>query len=327
MKNWFVAAAALAAALMVSFGVRADEVVRIGALKFGTVNWELNAVAANGLDAKNGVKMEVTYFAGEDASNVAFQAGDVDVIVTDWLEVARLRGEGQDVTFAPYSSSTGAIMVKADSPIKSLADIKGKTLAVAGGALDKSWLLLQGMAAKQGFDIAKENEIVYGAPPLLAEKLRAGEFDAALNYWHFNARLEADGFRRIIGADDATKDLGASGIVSTLGYAFRDKWAAEHQNAILGFLKASRDAKALLKSSDAEWNRLQKDGVIKDEGAALLKLRDRYRDGIPARPALEEEGDAAKLFQVLAGLGGEKLVGSATALPPGTYWPALKDVD
>lgn len=327
MQRWLAAIAVSIAAVLGTFSARAEDAVRIGALKFGTVNWELNTIANNGLDVANGVKMEVTYFAGEDASNIAFQAGEVDIIVTDWLEVARLRSEGQDVTFAPYSSSTGAIMVKADSPIQSLADIKGKKLAVAGGALDKSWLLLQGLAAKQGFDIAKDNQIEYGAPPLIAEKLRAGEFDAALNYWHFNARLEAEGFRRIAGADDASRELGASGTVSTLGYAFHDKWAAEKPAVITGFLKASKEAKAKLKSDDAEWDRLHADGVVKDEGAALLKLRDRYRDGIPARPALEEEADAARLFEVLAGLGGEKLVGSAKTLPAGTYWPALKDVD
>lgn len=327
MRTWLTACAVAFVATILSTSANAEDVVRVGALKFGTVNWELDTIAKNGFDASHGVKMQVTYFAGEDASNIAFQAGDVDIIVTDWLEVARLRGEGQDVTFAPYSSSTGAIMAAKDSPIQSLADLKGKKLAVAGGALDKSWLLLQGLAAKQGFDLASANEIVYGAPPLLAEKLRAGEFDAALNYWHFNARLEADGYRRIIGADDASKELGASGIVSTLGYAFHDKWAGEHNDAIVGFLKASRDAKKQLKLQDAEWDRLHADGVIKDEGAALAKLRDRYRDGIPARPALDEEADAAKLFEVLARLGGEKLVGSAKTLPAGTYWAVLKDVD
>lgn len=327
MRNWITAIMAIVGMALFPVAGQAQEVVRVGALKFGTVNWELDTIAKNGLDAKNGVKMEISYFAGEDASNVAFQAGEVDVIVTDWLEVARLRGEGQDVTFAPYSSSTGAIMVKADSPVQSLADLKGKKLAVAGGALDKSWLLIQGMAAKQGFDIAKENEIIYGAPPLLAEKLRAGEFDAALNYWHFNARLEADGFRRIVGADDASNVLGATGAVSTLGYAFHQGWANDHMAAISGFLKASRDAKALLKSDDAQWDRLHADGVVKDEGAALLKLRDRYRDGIPARPAADEEADAAKLFEALVTIGGEKLVGSAKTLPDGTYWPALKDMN
>lgn len=325
MKEWL--ATALFAFAFSSSGASAQETIRIGALKFGTVNWELDTISKNGFDKARGVTLEIIYFAGEDASNIAFQAGSVDVIVTDWLDVARLRSEGQDVTFAPYSSSTGGIMVAADSPVRSLADLKGKTLAVAGGAFDKSWLLLQGLAARHGFDLARENRIEYGAPPLLAEKLRAGEFDATLNYWHFNARLEAEGFRRVVGADDAARELGASGMVSTLGYAFHEGWAGEHKQAVIGFLRASRDAKAKLISDDAEWDRLHADGIIMDEGPQLLKLRDRYRDGIPNRPARDEEADAAKLFEVLATMGGEKLVGSAKTLPAGTYWPMLGDVD
>lgn len=315
-------------ALAATVSIATAEPVRIGVLKFGTVNWELNTIAKNGLDAKHGVTLEVVPFAGEDASGVAFRAGDVDIIVTDWIEVARMRADGDDVTFAPYSSSTGALMVKGDSPLKSLADLKGVKIAVAGGPLDKSWLLLQGMALKEAnVDLAKENEIIYGAPPLVAEKLKAGEFDAALNFWHFNARLEADGFRPLVGGQDASKALGTSGEVSTLGYVFHDKWAKEHEETVLGFLAASRDAKALLKSSDEEWTRLHADGAIKDEGKALDMLRDRYRAGIPMRSVKEEEADAAKLFDVLKGLGGEKLVGKAETLPPGTYWPALVHAD
>ena len=66
-----------------------------------------------------------------------------------------------------------------------------------------------------------------------------GELDAVLNFWHFCARLEANGFRRLIGADDAAKALGASGPVSALGYVFHDKWADENPDAAMGFVKAS----------------------------------------------------------------------------------------
>ena len=324
-----LAAFAAAAFATLAFTITAslsEEAIRVGVLKFGTVNWELNTILANRLDKKHGVAIEVAPFAGEEASAVAFRSGDVDIIVTDWIEVARQRAEGEDLTFVPYSSSTGAIMVRADSPLKSISDLKGVNIAVAGGPLDKNWLLLQGMAAKEaGLDLAKENEIVYGAPPLIAEKLKQGEFDAALNFWHFNARLEAEGFRRLVGGGEASKALGASGEVSTLGYVFHEKWAAERRDAVMGFLSASRVAKALLKNSDAEWTRLNRDGVVKDEGASLDKLRDRYREGIPARLPTDEEADAAKLFDVLARLGGERLVGRAKSLPAGTYWSALTD--
>lgn len=148
-----------------------------------------------------------------------------------------------------------------------------------------------------------------------------GELDAVLNFWHFCARLEANGFRRLIGADDAAKALGASGPVSALGYVFHDQWANDNPDAARGFVNASKQAKELLARSDDEWLRLAP--LIHAEGKELEKLRDRYRQGIPRRPVAEEAGDAGKLYHVLAAIGGEKLVGRAPEMAPGTFWPEL----
>ncbi len=299
--------------------VRAAGKVRIGVLKFGTVSWELDTLKQHGFDTANGIDLEITPFAGEDATNVALQAGEVDMIVSDWLWVSRLRSESEDLTLVPYSTAVGAVMVKQDSPIRALADLKGRKIGVAGGPLDKSWLLIQALARRDhGLDLATENEIAFGAPPLISEKTISGELDAALNFWHFCARLEANGFRRVLSAGDAATALGAAGPVSALGYVFHDKWANENPEAIGGFVKASAEAKQLLASSDEEWQRLAP--LVRAEGKELDTLRDRYREGIPNRPIAEEEADAARLYKVLADIGGEKLVGSATEMAPGTFW-------
>src|SRR4051812_30564601 len=76
--------------------------IRIGVLKFGTVSWELDTLKHHGFDAANGIDLEISYFAGEDATNVAMLAGAIDVIVSDWLWVSRQRSEGGDVTLVPY---------------------------------------------------------------------------------------------------------------------------------------------------------------------------------------------------------------------------------
>ncbi|WP_457580255.1 ABC transporter substrate-binding protein [Ensifer canadensis] len=297
--------------------------IRVGVLKFGTVNWELDTIKHNKFDVANGIDVEVVYFAGEDATNVAMLAGDLDIIVSDWLWVSRQRSQGEDLTLAPYSTAVGAIMVKEDAPIQGIPDLVGKKIGVVGGSLDKSWLLIQGLAQRDnGVDLTKESEIVFGAPPLLSEKAVSGELDAVLNFWHFCARLEARGFRRLIGAEDATKALGASGPVSALGYVFHDKWANEHPDVAMSFVKASAAAKKLLAQSDAEWQRLAP--LVRAEGRELEVLRDRYREGIPNRPLADEERDAAKLYEILADLGGEKLVGEARQMAPGTFWAALK---
>lgn len=298
--------------------------VKVGVLKFGTVNWELKSMKHGGFDTANGVDVEIVPFAGGDATKIALQGGSVDVIVSDWLWVSRQRASGQNLTFVPYSSSVGAIMVAPDSGIESLADLQGKKIGVAGGPLDKSWLLLQGMAKQEhGIDLKEGNEIAYGAPPLLAEKTLQGELDAMLNYWHYCARLEAKGYKRLVSAEQAADTLGSNGPVSAIGYVFSDEWAKNNPEAAMGFVKASRATKELLKSSDEEWARLGSSGAIKDDAAALMTLRDRFREGIPVRAVSDEIADAGKLYGVLAELGGAKLVGDSPEMVEGTYWPAL----
>jgi len=45
-----------------------------------------------------------------------------------------------------------------------------------------------------------------------------------------------------------------------------------------------------------------------------------YRAGIPRHWGVAERQDAERLFMILRELGGTRLVGDATQLPPGTFW-------
>jgi NitT/TauT family transport system substrate-binding protein len=321
-----ISALALAGLLATGAGQAfAQDTVRIGVLKFGTVNWEIDTILHNGLDEANGFKLEMVVLASNDATRIAINAGEVDIIVSDWLFVSRQRAEGMPLTFVPYSTSVGAIMVPPDSDIQTLEDLKGKNIGVAGGPLDKNWLMYQGLAeATHGFDLVAETEQSFGAPPLLMEKLLQGELDATSNYWNYNARLEVQGYREIVSGAEAAQALGAEGAISAIGYVFNEDWANEHKEAMLGFVRASRQAKELLAQSDDEWQRLRPLMNI-EEDAVFENTVERYREGIPNRPVAEEEADTARIYERLAELGGEELVGSATTMAPGTFWTALKE--
>ncbi|MHA3916543.1 ABC transporter substrate-binding protein [Halovulum sp. GXIMD14793] len=127
----------------------AQEVLRLATLKTGTVNWELDTIAHYGLDQKNGFKLEVQGMAGNPATRVAFQGGEADAMVADWLWVARQRAEGKDYVFIPYSTAVGGLLVKDDSGIDTLADLAGKQIGIAGGPVDKSWLIIQAMPLRK----------------------------------------------------------------------------------------------------------------------------------------------------------------------------------
>src|SRR3954453_18199426 len=149
---------------------RAAETIRIAVQKTGTFAWELAVIRAHGLDRQGNLAIEVNELASPEAGKIALRAGSTDIIVTDWLWVSRERALGAKLTFYPYSSALGAVMVPASSPIKSLTDLKGRKLAVGGGPIDKSWLLLQARMKQDGIDLKSEATIVYGAPPLIAAK-------------------------------------------------------------------------------------------------------------------------------------------------------------
>lgn len=294
-------------------------VLRLGVLGFGTVNWELNVIKTHGLDEERSFALHVEGFGGSQATKVALQGDAVDGIVSDWLWVSRQRAEGEKLVFIPYSSTVGALMTPPGSDIQSLEDLAGKKVGIAGGALDKSWLLIQGVAKQRhGLDLTDEVEAVFGAPPLLNEKMLTGELDAVLNYWHFCARLEAQGYNRLLGVNEAAKELGVTSDVPQLGYVFREDFANENADLIEAFADASRAAKALLQT-DEEWVRIRELTKAKDD-ATLEALKVRFQEGIPLSWGEVERIDAKTLYGILSELGGEELVGSSPTLAPGTFW-------
>jgi NitT/TauT family transport system substrate-binding protein len=296
--------------------------VRVAVQKTGTFAWELAVIRAHGLDKQANLSVEVLELASPEAGKIALRAGNADIVVTDWLLVSRERKLGARLTFYPYSSALGAVMVPASSTIRSLADLKGRKLAVAGGPIDKNWLLLLASLKQDGIDLKSDATIAYGAPPLLAAKMLGGEMDATVNYWNFCATLEAKGFRRIAGIEDLLPKLGAKGRTAMLGYVFDEKWANANQDKVARFIAITRKAKEILSSSDAEWEKIAPLTGAPD-AATLRAYRDRYREGIPRRPVADEEADARILYRVLAQIGGAELVGTAPELEPGTFYRAI----
>ena len=297
----------------------AGERIRIAAQKTGTLAWELDVIRAHGLAAAAGLDIVVTELASPEAGKIALKGGTADIAVTDWLWVARERSLGGRLVFHPYSSTLGAVMARPDRKIAVIADLKGRKLAVAGGPLDKSWLLLQGLARHSGLDLRREAEIVYGAPPLLSQKAVQGETDATLTYWNFAADLESKGLVRVIDMVDVQRALGAAGPAAIIGYAFDGQWAADNRRTVDRFLAVAQQAKERLAGTPAEWQRLvPRIGVA--DAAALDVIRTRYAQGVPRRPVADEERDARALFAVLAAVGGEALVGQAKALDDGLFW-------
>src|SRR5262249_54472954 len=135
----------LTTVVLAAFGVmRCDaETIRVAAQKTGTFAWELAVIREHGLDKQATLTIEPIELASPEAGKIALRSGSADILVSDGLWFPRERRLAARLAFYPYSSALGAVMVPNASDIRSLADLRGHKLAVAGGPIDKSWLLLQ----------------------------------------------------------------------------------------------------------------------------------------------------------------------------------------
>ena len=294
--------------------------IKLAVLKYGTVNWELDVIKEHKLDEKYNLNIEVTYLTNKNASAIALMSKAVDMIVTDWVWVSRQRDKGKDFSLIPYSTAAGAIMVPKNSSIKNIEDLKDAQIGIAGGSIDKSWILIRAYTMKvYGYDLAKYIEPAYAAPPLINGMAQNGELDGALNYWNYTARLEALNFRKIVAVEDILTEIGIDNSLPLIGYVFSQKWAKNNVEAIQGFIAASNEAREILKNNDEEWERIKNiTGAQNTE--TLIALRDGFRKGIPQENFLSYKNAIETAFKILAEIGGKALVGNNNQLSEGVIW-------
>ena len=294
--------------------------IKLAVLKYGTVNWELNVIKEHKLDEKYNLNIDVTYLTNKNASAIALMSKSVDMIVTDWVWVSRQRDKGKDFSLIPYSTAAGAIMVPKDSSIKNIEDLKDAQIGIAGGSIDKSWILIRAYTMKvYGYDLAKYIEPAYAAPPLINGMAQKGELDGALNYWNYTARLEALNFRKIVSVEDILTEIGIENSLPLIGYVFSQKWAKNNTEAIQGFIAASNEAREILKNNDKEWERIKNITGAKNT-ETLIALRDGFRKGIPQENFLSYKNAIETAFKILAEIGGKDLVGNNNQLSDGVIW-------
>ena len=283
----------------------AEDTLRIAVLKFGTVNWLMETIKTNELDKAEGFTLEIVELAGKPATTIALQSGDADMIVTDWVWAMRQHQQGTPYKFLPYSRSLGALMVRPDAGVTELCDLKGKDVGVTGGAIDKSWLVLQALARdKCGIDLAAETQSLFGAPPLMSRQLEAGDVAAVSTFWHFAARLEAAGHTRLLSIEDALDQLGISPAPPLIGFVWNPENVADRPELVESFARAVAAASNILAKDDAAWDALRP-AMNADNDTEFTLLRDYYRAGIVTDWTAADTAAAEKLHEALIGIGGQ----------------------
>ena len=317
MNKWFFS---IILFVLFTFHVLAKPQVRVGVLKYGTVNWEIDVIKHHQLDKKFQFDLKVISLSSKNASAVALQSNAVDIILSDWLWVNRQRSEQRMYTIFPTSMATGGLYISGDSVIKSLTDLKRKKIGIAGGSVDKSWLLLQAYSKKKyGIDLKAETEPTFAVPPLLNRLILRDDLTAAINFWHYGARLKAAGYKELVTISEMLLELDIESEIPLLGWVFNQAWAERQPKTIVRFLQASLEAKEILSTSEREWDRIRP--LLKAENSdVFLALKTAYRAGILREFGTREIEASKQVFNILAEQGGTDLVGKASTLSDGLFW-------
>lgn len=293
--------------------------VRVAALKFGTLNWELETIRQQAFDKQQGIELKVTLLAGMSATRTALLSGSADVIVADWIWVSRQRQQGQKLQFLPFSSSIGQVVLAKNSKLKSIGELAGKRIGIAGGPASKGWLLLQARALQLGIDLKQQSEQQYGAPPLLNAALERGQLDAVVTFWHFAARLRAQGYPVLTDLKQISQQLGLNSELPMLGYVFQQSWAERYPEQVAALSQASNAAKTYLLQNPNAWSSIRPLMRAADE-ESFAQLKQGYLAGMPAQLSDSQVNDASQMFALLHRIGRTRLMGETSELDPTGFW-------
>jgi NitT/TauT family transport system substrate-binding protein len=159
-------------------------------------------------------------------------------------------------------------MVKEGSPIKSIADLKGKRVGLFGGPNSATtWLYRLIVHKFYGFDAMKDSKVHFGAPPLLMGMIDRGDLDALLVLDPFITQMLESGKYRSIAELGKLWRQKTNQNPMLVAVTVNETWAKAHPDVVKRFVAGFREALIYLKDArgPATWRRM---GVKTD--AALV---------------------------------------------------------
>ena len=162
-----------------AFGQQLDK-VKIARLAFPAMgSLMLDVVTERGIDKKHGFEVETVSQSAIPVYYASVANGDADLIVGGPHVFQKMILEGVPIkiiaTWAPLDVLS---VITADPAIKSLADLKGKSLAAAVGSSEYQVTAIYGR--KLGLTFGTDVTVVSAAPPLARAQLEAKRVDAAM---------------------------------------------------------------------------------------------------------------------------------------------------
>jgi len=242
----------------------------------GTQRFPLYVMRTRGIADKYNLKVEETPVSGPQAQFTAMQTGDFQIATTSWFPVVLMRAQGfRFIIVFPVSSYTDDIVVRADSPLKSMADLKGKRIGISGGpASSGTWIFRTEAVRFFEFDPMKEAKVQFGAAPLLIGLLENNELAAVLIQNPQVVRLlETKKFRSLTSFGDIWREKTGQDVM-LVTIVMNEDWAKANREIAKRFVAAFKESAEYLKAHPEVWPEVAEQiGIKTATGAKLLQER------------------------------------------------------
>jgi len=181
-RRGFVALGAGAAAALAAPTVRAQgkPVIKASSLTlpvFNPIVW--NIIKARGFDDKNGFELDPRPFPSISAFYAAFATGETDALIGGPTVLQKLSLEGVPARIVATGFTLSDLVIFARDPaIKSLADLKGKQIAMDMGS--SQFQIVSIWANAKGIKLGSDITVVNANFAIARAQLEASRVDAAL---------------------------------------------------------------------------------------------------------------------------------------------------
>jgi NitT/TauT family transport system substrate-binding protein len=214
---------ALAAILAIAPARAADTVI-VGTVGSASANlWPVFIGLNKGFFAEKDIKVDLVYIQSSAAVIQQLTAGSLDVTMsTGLVDPIRAIEKGAPIAIVRFESQSPPYALVAKPAIKTIRDLKGKTISV-GGAKDITRIYVERMLAPSGVRPGDFDMVYAGATSARAAALASGAVDAAILLPPSNFQAVANGFNELGITADFAPELPFSGTVVGLAWANRNK--------------------------------------------------------------------------------------------------------
>jgi len=249
MKAVTIACALGALALAGASPASADDTVKLAVGQRG--NWDTSVSEIGqraGIFKKHGLTLDIVYTQGAGETQQAVISGSVDIgIAAGIMGVLGAFSKGAPVRVIA-AETTGASdlywYVKADSPIKTLKDTDGKTLAYSTNGSSTHGIVT---AFMRQYDL-KAKPTAMGGPPANLTAVMSGQIDVGWAAPPFGLdQLDKGEIRRIATGNDAAAFKGQTVRLNIANTNF----LAAHKDIVVRYMKAYRETVAYMYNDPA----------------------------------------------------------------------------